>query len=193
METALSIALGLGLAAACGFRIFVPLLVMSAAARSGHLTLTESFEWIGSTPALIAFGSATALEIGAYYVPWLDNVLDALTTPAAVVAGMVATGSQVADLDPWLSWSLAIIGGGGAAGSVQGLTVLTRQVSSFATGGLGNPLVSTAEAGASLVVAVLAILAPLVAVTLLLLGVYFGLRKVISYRARGDGAAATAP
>lgn len=190
LETLLSVAVGLGLAAACGFRIFVPLLVMSVAARTGHLSLASSFDWIGSTPALIAFASATALEIGAYYVPWVDNLLDAIATPTAVVAGMVVTGSQVAEFDPWIHWTLSVIGGGGAAGTVQGLTVLTRQVSSFATAGFGNPVVSTVEAGASLVLALMAIVVPFLAVLALVAVVYLGLRGVFARRA--DAAATPA-
>ena len=162
-STLVSIAIGVGLAAACGFRIFVPLLIISAAARSGHLELAESFQWMGTTPALIAFASATALEILAYYVPFFDNLLDSVATPSAVVAGVVATASQVADLDPLLGWSVAIVGGGSAAGVVQGLTAVTRQASSLATAGFGNPLLSTAEAGASVMMTTLAILVPLVA------------------------------
>ncbi len=179
MESAiLSAMVGVGLSAACGFRIFVPLLVLSLAARNGYLTLAGGFEWMASTPALIAFASATALEIGAYYIPLVDNVLDAAAAPSAVVAGVLATGSQVADMDPMLAWSVAIVGGGGAAGAVQGLTTVTRQLSTLATAGFGNPLFSTFEAGASIAMAVIAITVPLVAAVLLLLLVYFAARKI---------------
>ena len=118
----LSVGLGLGLSAACGFRIFVPFLAMSGAAHAGYLQLDGRFEWIGSTPALIVFGVATLLEIGAYYLPWLDNLLDSVASPAAVIAGVVATASVVTDMDPLLKWSLAVIAGGGLAGAVQAVT-----------------------------------------------------------------------
>lgn len=182
METWLSVAMGLGLAAACGFRVFVPLLVMSVASRTGHLDLAGSFEWVGSTPALIAFATATGLEVGAYYIPWLDNILDGLTTPTAVMAGMVATATQVGDFDPWMAWTLSVVGGGGTAATVQGATVLTRQVSSFATAGFGNPLVSTAEAGAAVGFTLLSIVAPLIAVGALLLLTFYVLKKVFERR-----------
>ena len=186
METTLvSIAIGVGLAAACGFRIFVPLLVISAAARGGHLELADSFEWMASTPALIAFGTATALEIAAYYIPFFDNLLDTVATPSAVVAGVVATASQVADLDPLMGWSVAIIGGGGAAGAVQGLTAVTRQISSLATAGFGNPLLSTAEAGASLVMTALSILVPLAAVFGVLVLFTIAVKKIF-FRSAAD-------
>ncbi len=189
METTLvSIGIGVGLAAACGFRIFVPLLMISLAARGGHLALAESFEWMGSTPALIAFGSATVLEIVAYYVPFLDNLLDTVATPSAVVAGVVATASQVADLDPLLGWSVAIIGGGGAAGVVQGLTAVTRQFSSLATAGFGNPVVSTIEAGASVVMTILAILVPLAAVIGVLVLMFLAVKKIFFRSTAGSTA-----
>ena len=177
-----SVAIGIGLAAACGFRIFVPLLLISGASRSGYLELAGGFEWMGSTPALIAFGSATALEIAAYYVPFFDNLLDTVATPSAVVAGIMASATQVANLDPLLGWSVAIIGGGGAAGAVQGLTTVTRGISSMATGGFGNPLFSTAEAGASIVMVGLAILLPLVAVFSILVLLFIAVKKIFAPR-----------
>jgi len=181
-EIALSIAAGLALAAACGFRVFTPLLVMSLAARAGHLDLASGFDWIASTPALVALATATGLEILAYYVPWVDNLLDTVATPAAVVAGMIVAGSQIADIAPWLRWTTAIIGGGGMAAGVQGATVLARQLSSFATGGVANPLVSTAEMGASLSLSVMAIVAAPLALLVLAAGLFMILRRVLRAR-----------
>ncbi len=79
--------LGIGLAAACGFRVFVPLLVVSIAAVSGNLELGSGSGWIRTWPALIVFAVATVLEIVAYYVVWLDNLLDTIATPAPAAAG----------------------------------------------------------------------------------------------------------
>ena len=182
METLLTILLGVGLAAACGFRIFVPLLVMSIAVRSGHIDLASGFDWIGSTPALVIFATATALEIGAYYIPWLDNLLDSMASPAAVVAGTVATASVLTDMDPMFSWSIAIIAGGGTAAAVQGLTVVTRAASSVATGGLANPVVSTVEAGASVFIAALVVIVPVIGAVLVLCVVYLVIKKLIARR-----------
>src|SRR5439155_16825768 len=92
-ESLVSIALGLGLSAACGFRVFVPLLAVSAAANLGYVQVSPGFSWMATTPALVAFGTATALEVAAYYVPWLDNFLDAVATPAAVLAGVITSAS----------------------------------------------------------------------------------------------------
>jgi len=189
METTLlSILIGVGLAASCGFRIFVPMLVMSLAARGGHLELASSFEWMASNAALATFGVATLLEIGAYYIPFIDNLLDTVATPSAVVAGAIVTGSQVADMEPFLAWSIAIVAGGGSAGIVQGVTTLTRQLSSLATAGFGNPIFSTVEAGASVGFALLAIVVPVLAVACLLLLAFFGARKLLARRARTEAA-----
>lgn len=168
MEWVLSAVIGVGLAAACGFRVFVPPLVLSVAALSGHLHLAHGFEWMGTWPALAAFAVATALEIAAYYIPWLDNLLDTAATPIAVVAGIVMAASCVSDVSPLLKWTLAIIAGGGAAGIVQVLTVKTRALSSFFTGGLANWVVSTLEAAFSTLLSVLVVLIPILALTLLL-------------------------
>ncbi len=186
-QTLLSLCLGLGLSAACGFRVFVPFLVMNLAARAGYLTLSGSFEWIASTPALIMFAVATVLEIGAYYIPWLDNFLDTAATPIAAVAGVVATASVVTGLDPMIKWPLAVIAGGGIAGAVQATTVAARAASTLGTGGLGNPLVSSVEAGSSLVLTFLSLVLPLLAlaaVVVILLALWAIIR-----RGRRSGAA----
>src|ERR1051326_3743587 len=168
METVLSICAGIGLAAACGFRVFVPLLVMSIAAVSGHLQLSGHFAWIGTYPALLAFSVATVLEISGYYVPWLDHLLDTIATPAAIVAGAIVSASIFTDISPFLRWTLAVVAGGGAAGVVPGATVATRAFSTSTSGGLANPVVSTAELGLSVLTSVLALVLPVLALALLL-------------------------
>jgi len=167
MEIFLSICAGIGLSAACGFRVFVPLLVASVAALSGHLQLSPHFQWIGTYPALLAFSVATALEIGAYFIPWLDHVLDTIATPSAIVAGTIVSASLFTDMSPFLRWTLAVIGGGGAASLVQAGTVAARLTSTTTTGGLANPVVSSAQLVLSVVTSVLAVVLPIVAVVVL--------------------------
>ena len=182
MEHLLAILLGIGLAASCGFRVFTPLLVVSIAARSGYLHLAGGFDWMGTWPALIAFAAATVLEIGAYYIPWLDNALDTAASPIAVVAGTVLFAAMVADFDPLLQWSLAVIAGGGSAGVVQGGTVATRVASTTTTGGVGNFVVNTAETAAGFAFSVLSIVMPILAVVLLVasvVGLYYIGRRVL--------------
>ncbi len=177
-DTILALFLGVGLSAAAGFRVFLPLLVMSAASMSGHMTLSPEFEWIGTYPALSAFAVASFLEISAYYVPWLDNLLDTVAIPAATVAGTVVMASAVTEMSPILKWSLAVIVGGGVAGTVQGLTTVTRLGSTATTGGLANPVVSTVEAGSSLIMSILAIAIPVVAAVLVLGLLFYGGRAL---------------
>ncbi len=179
METLLSICVGIGLSAACGFRVFVPILVMSIASLSGHLTLAHGFEWIGTYPALVAFSVATCLEIAGYYIPWVDHLLDTIATPAAIVAGTVATASAVGDMSPFLKWTLAVIAGGSAAGLVQSATVVTRGVSTLSTGGLANPLVATLELAGATITSVLAIVMPVLAVAVVLVALFVVGRKVL--------------
>jgi hypothetical protein len=184
MDTVLSVVLGIGLSAACGFRVFVPFLVLGIAARTGHVNVGDSFGWIATTPALIALGVATVLEIGAYYIPWLDHALDVVATPAAVIAGVVMTASVVTGVNPMFKWALAGIAGGGIAGTVQALTVGARKVSLLTTGGLANPVVSTAELGGAVGLAVLAIALPLLAFAIVAWALFFGVRFIVR-RLRG--------
>lgn len=177
LNTLLSVGVGLGLAAAAGFRVFVPLLVLSIASRAGYVPLSPGFDWIASTPALVAFATATVLEIGGYYVPWLDNLLDTVAAPAAVTAGIVASASVMTDLPPFLKWSVALIGGGAAAGVVQTSTSLLRLKSTATTAGLANPLLATTELVGSVVTSVLAIVLPVLALLLIAL-VLFAIYRV---------------
>jgi hypothetical protein len=186
----LSVLLGIGLSAACGFRIFVPFLLVGIAAKTGHLTLGETFAWLASTPALVALGVATIVEVGAYYVPWLDHLLDVVATPAAVVAGMIMTASVVTGLDPMLKWTLALIAGGGIAGTVQALTVGTRKVSLLTTGGFGNPVVATVELFGAVFLTVLAIALPLLAFAVIAWALFFGVRHLLRLLRGAGGAAA---
>jgi hypothetical protein len=193
METLLSVALGLGLAAACGFRVFVPLLAMSVAVRAGHMELISSFDWVASDVALGCFAVATVLEIGGYYIPWVDNLLDTVATPAAVVAGILVTGSVITDMSPFLRWTLAALAGGAVSTGVQAVTVAGRQISSFTTLGLGNPVIATLEALGAVAMAVLAIAVPLAGVVALAILLALAVRRVLFHQPRmvgptGEGA-----
>jgi hypothetical protein len=158
-------------------RVFVPLLALGVAAATGHTQLAPGWEWIGSTGALIALGTAALLEVVAYAVPWLDHALDTVATPAAVVAGIVASASVVVDLPPLVKWTIVIIGGGGIAGLTQGATVLARIKSGVFTGGLANPLVSLSELVGATVLSVLALLVPVLALVVLTLLLLFVFRR----------------
>jgi len=176
MDTVLAVLIGLGLSAACGFRIFVPLLVLSIASAAGALDLAEDFQWLSSMPAIVALSVATVLEVLAYFIPGVDHALDVLAAPVSVVAGTVAVASVVTDMSPFLRWMLAIIAGGGTAGLVQGLTSTTRVVSAVKTAGFGNPVVAGAEAGGAIVLSVMSIAAPIAAAVIAVLLAVFAFR-----------------
>ncbi len=162
-ETIGAISLGIGLAAACGFRVFVPMLVIGIAHRAEFQILSDGFEWMGSWVAIAAFGTATVLEVGAYYLPWLDNLLDTASTPIAVVAGIIVSAAFIEDMHPVLKWSLAVIAGGGAAGTINAGLAGIRFASTITTGGAANPIISTIEWVLAIVMSLLAILVPIVA------------------------------
>jgi hypothetical protein len=178
-ETILTLLMGIGLSAASGFRIFVPFLVLSIASLSGYLELGEAFNWIGTVPALITFSIATMFEIGGYYIPWVDNLLDTIASPAAVIAGIILMASAVTGMSPLLKWSLAIIAGGGIAATVQTATSATRAASTVTTGGIGNPAVSTAELGGSLSLSLLAVFVP-AAAAVIVAGLFLWGIKILS-------------
>jgi|SRR5215813_9290049 len=175
-DLALSIILGIGLAAATGFRVFLPMLIMSAAAYTGHLSLDGSFAWLATPPALIMLGVATLVEILAYYVPGVDNLLDALATPAAFVAGTIVSAAVITDPSPMVKWTAAVIAGGGIAGITQGVTAMLRAKSTILTGGFANPVIATAELAGSLLVSLLSLAAPLAALALVVLFLWLAVR-----------------
>jgi len=185
IDTLASLGLALGLAAACGFRVFVPLLVVSLGARFGYVPLAQGWQWMGSTPATLAFAGATLFEVLGYYIPWVDHLLDTIATPAAVVAGIVTSASVLADLPPLIRWTAVIIGGGGIAALVQGSTVSLRAASGATTAGLGNPVVATAELAGSSATSLAAVFFPLFVLVALAVGIalaFVALRRLARRR-----------
>jgi hypothetical protein len=168
-ETIISIFLGIGLAASVGFRIFLPLFALSLASYFDVWDLNESWQWIGSLAAVITFGVATLVEIFAYFIPFVDNLLDGFAVPLAAIAGTAVMVSTVADLDPVVTWSLAIIAGGGTATAIKGAGATGRLASTASTGGMGNPVVSTIETGTAIVVTTASIFFPILAAVLVII------------------------
>ena len=178
MEEVMSVLIGIALSATWGFRVFVPLLAVNIGTRAQNvdgeplIELAAGFDWLSSDIAMMVFLVATLFEIGGYYIPWIDNLLDTVASPAAIVAGTVITASFITGMEPWLQWLLGLIAGGGAAGAVQATTVVTRASSTVTTGGLGNPIVASVETSGAFLGSALAILAApfAIAVFVLLLG-----------------------
>lgn len=182
IEWITSACIGLGLAACCGFRVFIPLLIASASTKLGIIGTMEGFEWISGWPALAGLSVAAVFELGAYYIPWLDNALDTLATPASIIAGTLLSSSFLQIEDPIIHWGLGLMLGGGSAGIVQAGTGLLRLGSTATTGGLGNPVVATGENIASLVLSILTVLLPLVAVIIVTVVVIFVINQLMAKR-----------
>ena len=176
MSLIISIFLGIGLATAVGFRVFLPLLILSICTYYDIIPLQESWQWVGSIPALVLLATATVVEILGYYIPWVDNLLDTIAVPLAGIAGTVVMLATLGDTDPLITWSLAIIAGGGTAAVVAGTTSATRAASTITTGGLANPVVSTVETGVSVFMSLISIFIPILAIILAVF-IFFGIRK----------------
>jgi len=174
----LSLSLGLGLAAACGFRVFIPPLMMGVGSRLDLYDLEGSFVWVDDTWAIAIFAVATLLEIGGYFIPWIDNLLDTVATPAAIIGGIFVTSASLeGELDPSAQWALSVIAGGSVSGVIQLGTVATRAISTGTTGGLANPIISLLEAVAS----ILCILISLFLVATIPIVIIFLIWKSIGY------------
>ena len=174
--------IGIGLAAACGFRIIIPFLGLSVAAANGWIDLVPQFQWIGTDAAFWAFATAAVLEIGAYYVPWMDNLLDTAATPLAVAAGVILTASVMTGISPFMKWTIALIAGGSIAGAIQTGTALLRGASTVSTGGTANFFIATAELFGSVVTTVLSLVIPVIAFTFALIVAILILIKITRKR-----------
>jgi hypothetical protein len=190
-DMALSIVLGVALAAATGFRVFLPMLVVSGAAYTGHLHLDDSFAWLGTSSALIMLSVAALAEVLAYYIPVIDNMLDVVATPAAFVAGTIVSAAVMIDAPPMVKWTAAVIAGGGVAGLTQGLTGILRAHSTVLTGGLGNSVIATAELGGAALLSFLALAAPVAAIALVALFLLVAIRLVRRLLRKGQSSGAS--
>ncbi|NLO71449.1 MAG: DUF4126 domain-containing protein [Porphyromonadaceae bacterium] len=168
-EIITAVALGIGLAASAGFRVFIPMLVASVAAHFNIIPLNESFAWLGSVPAMLSFGVATVVEILAYYIPFVDNLLDTVTTPLAVGAGTLLMISVLPVEGELMKWIMGFIVGGGAAATIQSGSVLSRFTSSKFTAGTANPVVSTGENVAAVGSSVSALFIPIIVAIIFIL------------------------
>ena len=175
-ETMLSVFLGIGLAASAGFRVFVPLFALSLASYAGLWELNENWEWMGSLTAIVITGVATLAEVFGYFIPWIDNLLDSLAIPLAALAGTAVMVSTLIGMDPVITWTLAIIAGGGTATVIKGAAAGTRLTSTVSTGGIANPAVSAVETAAATTISLVSILAPVLATLLVIVVLAFVFR-----------------
>lgn len=178
IQTIMATALGIALAACCGFRVFVPMLVAGLASRFHIFNFSDSFTWLSSTPALIALGAATVAEIAAYYVPFIDNILDTIAAPLAAIAGTLLATSVIPIDNEWMKWIIGIVAGGGSAGLISSGTGLLRLFSSKATLGTGNAVVSTGENTAAIGGSILAFIIPVIMAVIFVLFIFWIIKKI---------------
>ena len=178
VETISAVALGIGLSASTGFRVFIPLLVAGLASHFGILPLGESFSWMSSVPALLSFGVAVVVEVLAYYIPFVDNLLDSIATPLSVGAGTLLMTSVFPSDSEWMKWIVGFVVGGGAAATIQSGSAVTRLLSTKFTAGTGNPVVSTGEGVAATGFSILSLFTPILVAVILMAFVVVVLRLV---------------
>ncbi|MFC8529843.1 DUF4126 domain-containing protein [Nocardia sp. NPDC057227] len=171
--------LGLGLAAACGFRAFLPLLMLSVAARFDlfGLDLNESFAWIGSTGALVALAVAAGAELLADLIPYVDNLLSLVGNVTGPIAGAIAAGAVFQTADPSTAAIAGIIVGAPTALTFSATQTGVRAASTATTGGLTNPIVSIVENILTFCTVLLAMVLP-VLIPVLLAGLLYLMWRV---------------
>lgn len=173
MEFLMAALIGVGLSAAAGFRVFTPLFIASLASYLDWVNLSSTFDWMGTLPALIAFGVATLIEVGAYYLPVIDNFLSILAAPAAAIAGILLTASFITDSNPLLTWAVAIIAGGGAATLTNAASGTARVASTATTAGIANPALSVVEDVTAVSVSLLSLFIPILGIVLVIVVAFF--------------------
>ncbi len=176
-EVLTAIAIGIGLSASCGFRVSIPMLIAAIAAKAGIFPVNEGFHWLASWPAIFCFGAATVTEIFAYYIPVVDNLLDIIATPFAVIAGTLLLTSVLPIDNGFLKWITGILVGGGAAATIQGASVLTRLASTKFTGATGNAIVATGEHAAATGTSILSLFIPFLVASIVIVLVIFIISK----------------
>lgn len=186
ISTIIPICIGIGLSSATGFRVLMPFVCLSAAAVFGDVSLPADLAWLDSSPVFIGLLIGTIVEISAFYIPWVNNALDTIGIPASVVAGTYLTGSFSADLPTLLQWSIALVAGGGIAGSINGLMGVTRLAGNSATGGLIAPITASLEWISALTLTILAIAVPILALTLVAFPILFLITRVSKRRAQAQ-------
>ncbi len=169
----ISLFIGIGLATATGFRVFLPLFFVSLASYFNWIPLQDNWQWLGSMQALIALGIAMIFEILSYYIPFVDNIMDSIAIPLSAIAGTLLFSSQFAESNDIIKWGLSIIAGGGTAATVSTALSGIRLASSASTAGVGNPLVSTVENTGATVMSVVAVFVPIIAIIMVIVLMYW--------------------
>lgn len=161
-----AVSAGVALAAATGFRAFLPVFALGLAARLGWTAIRPAESWIAGDLALIALGTATVLEFLADKIPVVDHALDTMATFIRPAAAWVVSFGVLTPLGQEWASGLATLLAGGAFG-IHALKAKTRVGSTVTTFGVGNPVLSVFEDIIAFVLTLVGILAPLLALVFL--------------------------
>lgn len=193
---------GIGLASSAGLNAYIPLLAAGLLSRfTDVLSLGPGWQWLENPWALGILAVLLVVESCADKIPALDHVNDVLQTlvrPASggIVfgAGATATTGEAAaaaeaggGVDVWLA-----VAGAAIALFFHLLKALVRLMVNAVSGGVGAPVVSTAEDATSAVLSVLAVLLPVLVVLFVSAVAVVGVWLVVRLRRRrrrGEAAA----
>ena len=170
MNLFLGVLLGLGLSASTGLNTFLPLLLLSAAARFhiAGVVLGTKFAWLTSDAAMITLIVACVVELIADKIPAVDHFLDSFGTVIRPLAGALASASVLTGVDPMVAGMVGLIVGAPTSLGLHTLKAGTRVASTATTFGCANPILSLIEDVLSFVMSVIAIVAPIVVPVVLL-------------------------
>lgn len=185
-----AVGLGIALAAIAGIRAWMPLFLAGILSRSGVFELGPAFSFLSSTPALVAFGLATALEILGDKIPTVDHALDAVGTVLRPAAGALLAAAAIGRVaDPLTATALGAAVGIPSAIVPHAAKAGLRAASTLFTAGIANPILSTLEDLVALALFVLAVFVPLAVVALLAVTAVLVLRRAMRRPAAPSAAA----
>ncbi|GAA2848281.1 DUF4126 domain-containing protein [Microbacterium arabinogalactanolyticum] len=170
--------IGSSLAASAGLNAWMPLFLLGLADRLiPAVQLPAGWSWLSGDIALWVIGALLVLEIVADKIPALDSLNDIVQSVLRPASGGIAFGAgasaqTVAVEDPSAFFTdnawVPIVIGVGIALAVHVVKAVGRVAANSVTGGLAAPALSTAEDGASFMLAVAAIVVPILALVLLI-------------------------
>jgi len=172
-----------GLSASAGLNAYLPLLIVALMARFTDLIhLNEPFDTLTNGWVMAVLAVLLLIEELADKIPAVDTVNDVIQTAVRPAAGAIlfaASSNVISGIHPVLALICGIL----VAGTVHVAKATARPVLTATTGGVANPVVSTAEDVVSATVSVLSIVVPLLALALIIIGMFLIVRTLRRARA----------
>ena len=184
-HTTLCILIGVGLSCAIGFKIILPVFVLSLLSYFGEIELNESYSWLSSKYTLVALGIAFCYETLSTLIPGLAGMQKFMAVfIAPLVAFWVSVAILPSETSEFIKWSSALICGTTSFG-VAATTSGIRASTAFVTGGANAPVSGGVEIGASLLSSILAMICPIlipIFIIIVCIILFFVIRKILSIR-----------